>query len=110
MPMQATRPICMTIGCEQVFGMKPDVRIPQSAEDLSKVAVPGRCIYCDQRCDVTAIAHAYCLELQEGDDAMSALSRLDCELTTPAAKRAVALREGDDESVWNSGGVIPSSR
>lgn len=90
--------------------MKPDDRIAQTAEDTSKVAVPGRCIYCDQRCEATAISHAYCLELKEGDDGLPALSRLDSELTSPTAKGAVAMRDGDDDSLWISGGVIPSSR
>ena len=30
---------------------------------------PGRCIYCDQRCQSTAIFHAYCLELHDSSAA-----------------------------------------
>jgi hypothetical protein len=32
-------------------------------------AVPGRCIFCDQRCDVSAIYHEYCREAYEQEQA-----------------------------------------
>lgn len=29
---------------------------------------PGRCVYCDQRCEANAIAHGYCLDEHARDE------------------------------------------
>lgn len=49
---------------------------------------PGRCIFCDQRCDRTATYHAYCLELHEGNAATAA---------------AVVIAEGNTSTVCQAG-------
>lgn len=53
-----------------------DLKPPLAASAFPDDPSPGRCIYCDQRCDSRAIFHAYCLELNEGAVSPTLLARL----------------------------------
>jgi hypothetical protein len=46
-----------------------DAIFPAAAVNVAGIPEPGRCIYCDQRCDAKATFHAYCVEAHLGEEA-----------------------------------------
>jgi hypothetical protein len=80
------------------------------ASHPGKTAEPGRCIYCDQRCDTTATHHGYCLELHGGIASPSLLSRLVSENIPPPERTDGAYFNKLDEFGEQAGGVTPSAR
>jgi len=80
------------------------------AEIAVRKPEPGRCIFCDQRCDVTAFFHGYCLELQHQPSAPSLLSRLLLESVKPAPA-VIDTRQTFDLTYDDSDDrVVPSQR
>jgi hypothetical protein len=75
-----------------------------------KTPEPGRCIYCDQRCDTTSTHHGYCLELHGGIASPSLLSRLISENIPPPAMTDNSYFSSLDEFAEEVGGVTPSAR
>jgi hypothetical protein len=81
-----------------------------AASPSGKTPEPGRCIYCDQRCDTTSIYHGYCLELHGGIASPSLLSRLVSENIPPPAMTDSSYITSLDEFSEEVGGVTPSAR
>jgi hypothetical protein len=87
-----------------------DAQLLGPAAHPSQHHEPGRCIYCDQRCDTTSNYHGYCLELHGGVATPSLLSRLISENVPPPARTTNSYFTSLDEFAEEVGGVTPSAR
>jgi hypothetical protein len=91
-------------------GSKTDGYPLAATGHAGKTPEPGRCVYCDQRCDTTSIHHGYCLELHGGIASPSLLSRLISENIPPPETTDSSYLTIFDEFSEEVGGVTPSAR